>query len=235
MDVIFHRPTRTYPEAPPTQEVVIVAPPMLASAGGAATSWLQFLVPIVGTAGALVFVVLYHNPLMLIIAGVTTALSVGLGIAMRLQQVFSGRSRRKADRARYLRYLAQQEAILQKVTAAQEAHDGRLYPDLQQLWSGVMHRQHLWERRPDDQDFLHVRVGLGPKPLACPVRLELGQNPLLEYEPEQLTQAQALVARYATIPWAPVVIPLRAAGTVGLMRHILRHCGTFVLNHLLGH
>ncbi len=237
MEGIYHRPARTYPEAPPATEVVIVAPPTLQSAAPGATSWLQYLVPVIGSAGSLVFVVLYRNLVMLILAGVTMVLSVGLGIAMRLQQHFSLKSKRKADRGRYLKYLAERETYLQHATEAQQAADSRLYPDMQKLWSFVMRRQNLWERRRDDDDFLQVRIGLGPKPLSCALRLDLGSNPLVEYDPDLFSRAQDLVNRYVVLPWAPVVQPLRQVGTIavtgdrptarGMIRAMLCHLSAF--------
>src|ERR1700732_2044226 len=217
MEGIYHRPARSYPEAPPSTEVVIVAPPTLHTPTPGASSWLQYLVPVIGSAGSLAFVVLYHNVVMLILAGVTMALSVGLGIAMRLQQNFGLKHKRKADRERYLKYLVERETSLQRGAAIQQGMDARLYPDLQKLWSFVMRRQNLWERRREDDDFLSVRIGLGPKPLRSPVTLELGSNPLVEYDPDLLSRAQDLVSRYATLPWAPMVQPLRQVGTVAVI------------------
>lgn len=217
MEGIYHRPARTYPEAPPSTEVVIVAPPTLQTPAPGASSWLQYLVPVIGSAGSLVFVVFYHNLAMLILAGVTVVLSVGLGIAMRLQQHFGVKNKRKADRERYLKYLGERETTLQRVADMQQEVDARLYPDLQKLWTFVIRRQNLWERRRENDDFLAVRIGLGPKQLSSAVRLDLGSNPLVEYDPDLLSRAQDLVSRFATLPWAPMVQPLRQVGTLAVI------------------
>ena len=49
--------------------------------------------------------------------------------------------------------------------------------------------ERLWERRPDHRDFLHVRVGQGTSRSTATVELDLGMNPLAEYQTQSLHEA----------------------------------------------
>ena len=68
----------------------------------------------------------------------------------------------------------------------------------------------LWERRPDDPDFLELRVGTADLPSLLTVRLDPGGSEALRAEVEELA------AWYATVPSVPVTVPLAELGVVGL-------------------
>ena len=68
----------------------------------------------------------------------------------------------------------------------------------------------LWERRPDDADFLALRLGTTDEQSTLAVQLDPGGSEELRAE------AEALAAWYATVPAAPVVAPLADLGALGL-------------------
>jgi DNA segregation ATPase FtsK/SpoIIIE, S-DNA-T family len=76
-----------------------------------------------------------------------------------------------------------------QLAAAQLAAAEHVHPDPPELWTAVTRADRLWERRPADADFLTVRVGRGPIPLAVPVRLDGAGDPLADHEPELLLAA----------------------------------------------
>ncbi len=47
----------------------------------------------------------------------------------------------------------------------------------------------VWERRPHDKDFLHVRIGEGTVPLDRKVEFDIGMNVLAEYQKGSLHEA----------------------------------------------
>jgi DNA segregation ATPase FtsK/SpoIIIE, S-DNA-T family len=67
----------------------------------------------------------------------------------------------------------------------------------------------LWERRPDDPDFLSLRLGTAEQPAKLTVKLEQGGQEQLRQEVEELA------GWYAKIP-APVTAPLAELGVLGL-------------------
>jgi S-DNA-T family DNA segregation ATPase FtsK/SpoIIIE len=68
----------------------------------------------------------------------------------------------------------------------------------------------LWERRPDDPDFLTLRLGTAEQPAKLSVQLEQGGQEKLRQEVEELA------GWFATIPAAPVTAPLAELGALGL-------------------
>ena len=69
------------------------------------------------------------------------------------------------DRKDYLRYLGQMRERAREAMADQRAALEWVHPDPQALWSLAASRR-MWERRQNDQDFLHLRVGRSSHRLA---------------------------------------------------------------------
>jgi DNA segregation ATPase FtsK/SpoIIIE, S-DNA-T family len=216
---LVHRTARAHPRPVPTAELLVAAPPAVASPGPAAAAWLQYLVPLLGGAGSFVFLFAIPGPRhpWLVVALVGTALaSLGLGLGLRLVERRAARRARRRERSAYLAHLARTAAAAEDLAAAQLAAAEHPHPDLPRLWGLVDRAERLWERRPADGDFLTVRVGRGPVPLHAPVRLATAASPLVEHDPELLAAAEALVRRAGWLPDAPVAVPLRRLGVLAL-------------------
>lgn len=214
----FHRPARAYPRRLPNDEIVVYAPPQLPpSDQGGAASLLQYLLPLVGSLGSLIFVFAYHsNPLLIFAAIGIALLSVGIGFIVRFQQQRGIKRRQKTQRDDYIEYLARLRMQLREIARLQRLVSARLYPAPVKIATDVVQRENLWERRPEDEDFLCVRIGSGSAPLCSPVRLDLGSNPLVKYIPELRSQAETLVADYSHLDNAPIVLPFRNIGTLAI-------------------
>jgi S-DNA-T family DNA segregation ATPase FtsK/SpoIIIE len=210
--VVFHRPARAFPEPARGEPVAVAAPPVVDPP--TARGLLQVLLPLVGSLSILGFALAYRNPLFLAIAAGIVVLSVTVAVAMHVGQHRASLRKRHRDAERYLAHLDQQRTRLAEIAAVQRAGAARLHPDPAALWPVVAGRRHLWERRRGDPDFLHARVGLGTVPLAVPVRLELGGNPLVEYVPELEAAATAVVADYQRLAAMPVTIPAAELGSL---------------------
>src|SRR5271166_2678449 len=93
----FYRPARTYPPRLPSDAMLINAPPTFQPMQGGAISWLQYLLPLVGGLGSMVFIFAFPGASLLIIAAFAAMglSSAGVGIFMGLQQ----RSTYKRQRA----------------------------------------------------------------------------------------------------------------------------------------
>ena len=226
--IIFHRPARIYPARLPEDEIVLVAPPAASQNQQGATSWLQYVIPLVGSLGSVAFVFAYagsgsmfgRSPVLtFVIPGVailTASLSILGGVAMRRAQKKTFEKQVKANRDKYTAYIETQANRLDAIARAQRGVGTRLHPDLPALAGFVARREFVWERRITDRDFLLTRAGTGPIPLAAPVRIETGNNPLMEYDQECLARARAVVARYSQVENAPIAIPLRDVGALAV-------------------
>jgi DNA segregation ATPase FtsK/SpoIIIE, S-DNA-T family len=231
--ILFHRPARTYPDPLPHDDIVIVPPPTLVAAQKSPARFLQFLMPLFGALGSVLFFAfagagMRTSPFMFVGIGAMMLISVLSGVMMQVQQRGGARDKKKNDRAKYQRYLAQQSSRLENIMQLQRAANTRLYPDLATVESWVGQHEYIWERRPTDTDFLDVRIGTSATPLCCRLRVDLGSNPLAEHDPAMVARAQTLISKYEQLPDAPVVIPLRSSGSLavtgnpGVTRSLLR-------------
>ena len=130
------------------------------------------------------------------------------------------------DRRDYLRYLATLETKIVKTVEEQRLSETWSHPDPNALWT-VAGGRRMWERRPGDDDFGHVRVGLGAKSLSTPlVTPELG----LAQELDQVTSAELrrVIRDHSMVRDLPVALPLRdlaaitVDGDVPAARNLLR-------------
>jgi S-DNA-T family DNA segregation ATPase FtsK/SpoIIIE len=210
----FHRPPRSFPPAIPRASIVIATPPELQRKG--VGGFLQIVLPVLGTLGILAFALVMPNKVFLIIGAVFVGLAVISVMGTYWVQRRTGKISARTERRLYRAHLTQREADLQGVVRRQREVDERLYPDPMRLAGVVSHRRGLWERRPTDEDFLAFRLGRAAIPLACPVELKLSDNPMTEFSPELLAEAQDLIARYRVVDELGVVTTLRQASVVTL-------------------
>jgi DNA segregation ATPase FtsK/SpoIIIE, S-DNA-T family len=217
--IVVRRPVRAHPRPPATGELTVAPPPAVGWKAAGLAGWLQYLVPLAGSGGSVAFLFAVPGPrpgwLVALVVGAAGA-SLVAGLALRLVERRATRRARRGERARYLGHLDQAALQADHLAAAQLAAAEHVHPDLPRLWATVERTDRLWERRPSDPDFLTVRVGRGPVPLATPVRLDRPADPLTEHDPELLAAAQRLVGRATHLPDAPVVIPLRRLAVIAL-------------------
>jgi S-DNA-T family DNA segregation ATPase FtsK/SpoIIIE len=216
---LVHRPVRAYPRPLPAADLTVAAPPTVGRAAAGAAGWLQYLVPLAGGGGSVAFLFAVPGPrplwLVALIAGAVVA-SVAAGVGLRLvERRAAGRARRR-DRSRYLAHLRQVASTADHLAAAQLATAEHVHPDPPALWPIVTRTDRLWERRRPDTDFLTVRVGRGPVPLASQAHIDTVGDPLAEHDPDLLEAAEEVVRRTAWLPGTPVVVPLRELTVLAL-------------------
>ncbi|HZS77484.1 MAG TPA: type VII secretion protein EssC [Ktedonobacteraceae bacterium] len=84
-------------------------------------------------------------------------------------------------------------------------------PDNTELETYIQERTHLWERRPDDPDFLSVRVGRG----AAPFLIEI-QAPELEITHPMLPELEKFRAEFAMVKDIPCSVSLPKVKSMGI-------------------
>ena len=157
----FHRPPREYPPAVPSERLRIAPPPV--QPPPAHTSIIQLLFPVVGGVSMVGFALVYRNTLFLYIAGGMIALLLLFSLGMRWSQKRQVRKRAADEARRYAKYLRERDTELAQAGELQRGALARLYPDPGRLWTLLVKRANVWERRPDHRDFLHVRLGTGAR------------------------------------------------------------------------
>ena len=210
----FHRPPREYPSAVPSERLRIAPPPTQPPPPH--TSLIQILFPVVGGVGLVGFAIVYRSSAFLFIAGAMIVLLLAFSIGMRWSQKRAVRKRAADDARRYAKYLRERDLELAEAGERQRGALARLYPEPGRLWTLLVKRANVWERRPDHRDFLHVRLGTGNVPLDRDVELDLGMNPLAEYQPQSLQEARKLVERRETLRGEPVVVDLAEVGVLAV-------------------
>ena len=69
-------------------------------------------------------------------------------------------------------------------------------------------KPNLWERRPDDPDFLELRIATGPQPSSYKITKGSSAEPSME--------EQDLIDMFSTIQQVPVTLSLREVGSLGI-------------------
>jgi DNA segregation ATPase FtsK/SpoIIIE, S-DNA-T family len=216
---LVHRPVRAHPRPLPVADLTLAAPPTVGWAPSGLAGWLPYLVPLAGSGGSVAFLLAMPGPRptwLVVLAVAAAVASVAAGLVLRLAEGRATRRARRRERARYLAHLARMAVLADQLAAAQLATAEHYHPDPPELWTAVARTDRLWERRPGDADFLTVRIGRGPVPLAAPVRLDSPPDPLADHDPELLRAARRLVRRATWLPGAPVPIDLRELGVVAI-------------------
>jgi S-DNA-T family DNA segregation ATPase FtsK/SpoIIIE len=130
------------------------------------------------------------------------------------------------DRREYLRYLDALDDAASRTAVAQHRSMHWSHPDPASLWTLVGGKR-MWERRPDDADFCHVRIGLGA--LTLSTRLMPPDSKASEsVDPVTTDALHHLIVTRSTVPGLPVVIDvaghsrITVAGDVSAARGLVR-------------
>lgn len=208
------------PRLPPpgfaTADIAVAAPPEVPSAPR--TGPMARLVPVVmavATAGMVAVVVLSRSgtarspmflafPLLML---VSAALSAASGR-------HTGRADIDAAREDYLGYLGELRAAVVKTAAAQRVSLYWCHPEPDALWT-LVGGSRMWERRPADSDFCHVRAGVGRQRLST--RLVVPRlGPLGRLDPVTATALRRFLRTHSTVADAPIAIGLRGVAAVSI-------------------
>ncbi|WP_367320466.1 type VII secretion protein EccCa [Streptomyces sp. HUAS ZL42] len=205
--IVVKRPPRALPSEVSTQEIVLQPPPELPR--GHQESVLMQLLPTLGMGGSVVFFFTSGQPFMRIMGMVMIASTVAMSIAM-VVRFRRGSQGQLADMRRdYLSYLAQTRQTAVDTAKAQRDAQYFLHPSPEQLWALVAEGSRVWERRPGDEDFAQVRIGLGSQALATAlVAPETG--PVEQLEPLTAGAMQRFLAVHGTLDDLPMAVSLRA-------------------------
>src|SRR2546421_813642 len=208
MQVVVRRPARLPPPQVPQDEVLVAPPPRLDVAQAGVASWLQYLVPVIGSLGAVLFVLVNPKPLF-IISGLLFALgAVAMGVGMAAQQHLNLGRRTAIARSQYLAYLSELRVKARAVAELQRASAAWRHPPPDALWTLARSGVRRWERRPEDPDFLELRTGEGPRPLATALRLESAGDPLNKVDAVSEDALRGFLSVQGTVRDQPLTVSL---------------------------
>ena len=202
---LFNRPPRIrVPERLP--ELVVPVEPE--RPGGFRLPWVATLVPLL-LCGALYFVLPGGYGIYLILMmGLSPLMAVATAVSNRR----SGRRDYAKAKAEYEQARAAYEAELDQAVATEESSERAAHPDpaalVRRTGAGdTVPASTLWQRRPGDPDFLHLRVGLADRP----ARLSLRHDPNAAI---RATRPEA--PSLPTVRDVPATVDLTDAGVLGV-------------------
>src|SRR3954470_4535305 len=210
----LHRPPRAYPPAVPSEPLRLAAPPI--EQPPAQAGLIHVLMPVVGGVGMLGFALVYGKSAFLYIAMGMVVLMLVFSLAMRWSQKRAVRKRTTGEAKRYADYLRKIDTELARAGELQRGALERLYPDAKHQWTQLVKGRDVWERRPHDKDFLHVRLGEGTVALDRPVEFDVAATPLTNYHGDSLREARRLIDRRTKLRSEPVVVDLTETGVVAV-------------------
>jgi S-DNA-T family DNA segregation ATPase FtsK/SpoIIIE len=210
---LVHRPARTWPVPLRAEPHRLPRAPELPDPDGGTSAWTTML-PLVGSLGIVAFAFVVRSVVYLVVAAIMVIALVGGTLGARWATRRRERRRRARVRRAYGFRVAEARAATQADAARQRDALLGLYPDTSGVLRDVRDRAALWERRPHDPDFAHVRLGLGSVPALCPVVLEGDDAVGVVREPDLAAEAADTVTSSARLHGVPVVLPLRSASSV---------------------
>lgn len=144
---------------------------------------------------------------------VYVALSPLLMIGNWIDVSWQERSARKKGMAAFDAAMARTREELEKGREEEVAARRAQYPSIDRVVDAALRRDGLlWARRPENPEFLCVRVGTGRDD----ARVEFEAGEAGRGLPECVERAVALVEEFQTVDDVPVVVDLRASGGLGL-------------------
>ncbi|WP_433205046.1 type VII secretion protein EccCa [Nocardia sp. CA-107356] len=215
----FVRRPRIAPPRAPGGEVTLTPPPEIPRAvPGPLIAKLMPLVMVVAVVGMLAMFVmmgrtLLSNPFMLMFPMMMLMSMVGMFTSGRSGSG-KGVGELNEDRKDYFRYLDQVRKEVRRTGNKQLETLEWSHPEPAELPSIVGTRR-MWERRPNDPDFGHVRVGLGSHRLATKLaRPETG--PLEDLEPVSTVALRRFVRTHSVVHLLPTAVSLRAFPAINI-------------------
>ncbi|MBQ1093798.1 type VII secretion protein EccCa [Streptomyces sp. B93] len=205
--IVVKRPPRALPPEVPTGDVVVQPPPELPR--GHQDSVLMQLLPTLGMGGSVVFFFTSGQPFMRIMGMIMIASTIAMSIAMVIRFRRGSQGQLADLRRDYLSYLSQARRVTQDTARAQRDAQYYLHPSPEQLWALVAEGSRVWERRPGDEDFAQVRIGLGPQALATAL-IAPETGPVEQLEPLTASAMQRFLAAHSTLDDLPMAVSLRA-------------------------
>ncbi|MFE1593208.1 type VII secretion protein EccCa [Nocardia sp. NPDC058705] len=215
----FVRRPRIAPPRAPGGEVALNPPPEIQRPLPAPLLMkLMPLVMVVAVVGMIAMMAMMGrsmlaNPMMMMFPLMMLMSMVGMMVGMRGQGPKSA-AEINEERKDYFRYLDQLRKDVRRTGTKQLESLVWSHPDPIDL-SSIVGTRRMWERRPADPDFGHVRVGIGSHRLATKLaRPETG--PLEDLEPVSTVALRRFVRTHSVVHRLPTAVSLRSFPAINI-------------------
>ncbi|MFC4052816.1 type VII secretion protein EccCa [Actinomadura syzygii] len=213
--VLVRRPERRPPPRLPEGELMLEPPPEIPEAVRQSFTNALMYLPMAASGAAMGLMFMggsggagKGNPIMWVAGGLFMLSMVGMGFGHMGQGAGERKQQLNAARRDYYRYLDQIRSRVRKVAKQQREALEWTGPSPRTLWSLVLSHR-LWERRPADEDFGNVRIGLGKQQLALELIVP-ETRPIEDLEPMCAGALRRFLRAHSTVPDLPVSVSLSA-------------------------
>jgi S-DNA-T family DNA segregation ATPase FtsK/SpoIIIE len=179
--------------------------------------FISLLLPLLSSLGIAAYMVSYGRPMLIALAIIFAVVSFGATIAFRVQNKHLERRTVMRQRARYRTLLMDVRTNARQVASAQRMLGAWAHPEPDRLLAIAHSGRRVWERRQDDPDFLHVRIGLGDAELSTPIQIGARLDPLADYDWESMRAARRLVDSMSKVAAQPIAVDLGTAGVISVL------------------
>ncbi|MCC2309574.1 type VII secretion protein EccCa [Cellulomonas chengniuliangii] len=213
MSIAPHRAHRVAPPSVPSGRVTLQAPPEIQASDGV-SGLLATMLPMLGSVGSIVFVAVSSpGPRGMIAAGMFLVASLGFVGVNGWRQRSQHQAQVVGARREYLAYLADLRGTVRQAARQQRRAAEWVMPDPSALAVVAEEGSRVWERGPDHDDFLMVRVGQGAQPLC--LELEAPETaPLAQLDPVAASAAHRFLVTHRVQRDVPVGVDLRSVARV---------------------
>lgn len=207
----YHRSPRLI-KRPPTAKITVDNPPAPVTKNN--QGLLRSVVPALVMVGvSIVMALMRANGMFMMFSVATTGVTVIFSIVDYFRNRKDYKKKRRARKAKYLAYY---DGMVKQIYGAQRAQRAALeyhYPDPTTVYQmAVKYSPRIYEKRPQDFDFLTYRLGSGTVAPSAPV--ELGNSGTLNLDDELTAKAYQLVQRSQHLTQMPITTDL-VHGPVG--------------------
>jgi S-DNA-T family DNA segregation ATPase FtsK/SpoIIIE len=197
----------------PGDDVELQAPPELVR-GGMQNFWYTALPALSGLGSVAYLLAGPPNPITYVAGSFFLISALAMVIGSLLSARSQNRGQVQQQRGDFLRHLGRNRDRVRRIAQAQRDREEWGGPAPETLWS-VAASERLWERRPDDDDFGAVRIGVGRQQLAA--TLVPGESgPVEDLDPLSATALRRFVTTHRTVPDLPLRVALRRFAAVGV-------------------
>ena len=208
MTVTLRRGPRLTPPEVPTGRIVMQPPPEIKPSEGS-SGLLMNLLPALGSIGSIVFVAASSpGPKGYLAAGMFLIASLGFVGVNGWRQSQQHKAEVLEARREYLAYLSEVRDTIRTAADRQRRHLTWVHPEPANLAAVAEERSRVWERAPDDEDHLTVRVGRAAQPLC--ITLEPPDTPpMVQLDPVAASALHRLLSTHRMQPDLPAAVDLR--------------------------
>ena len=224
--VRFRRPPRVPRPVVPGDDVALQPPPEL-TRGSLGNVWFTALPALSGLGSVAYLLAGPPNPITYVAGSFFLVSALAMVVGSLLSARSQNRGQVQQQRWEFLRHLTRTRDRVRRIAQAQREREQWGGPAPETLWS-VAASERLWERRPDDDDFGAVRIGVGRRQLAATL-VPAESGPVEDLDPLSATALRRFVTTHRAVPDLPLRVALRRfaargvrAGRPGAARALVR-------------